>query len=151
VAEQAGPGRPLPGQPPAPGARRPRRRRREDPQPLRHAIEGLLAERGWRAEAAAGALFGRWDQLVGPELAAHARPARYEGTELLVLADSAAWATQLRLLAATLVRRLNQELGDGTVTRVAVRGPAVPAQPGRWRARPARSPETGQSGTPRAP
>ena len=39
-------------------------------------------------------------------------------------ADSTAWATQVRLLAAQLVRRLNAELGDGTVQRVKVRGPA---------------------------
>ena len=32
-------------------------------------------------------------------------------------ADSTAWATQLRLLAPTLVRRLAEELGAGTVDR----------------------------------
>ena len=30
----------------------------------------------------------------------------------------------MRLLAATVVRRLNQELGDGTVTVIDVQGPA---------------------------
>ncbi len=40
-------------------------------------------------------------------------------------ADSTAWATQVRLLAAQLVRRLNTELGDGAVKRVKVRGPAA--------------------------
>ena len=40
-------------------------------------------------------------------------------------ADSTAWATQLRLLAAQLVHRLNAELGAGTVLRVKVRGPVT--------------------------
>jgi predicted nucleic acid-binding Zn ribbon protein len=47
----------------------------------------------------------------------------------VVVADTTAWATQLRLLAPALVRRLNEELGAGTVTRVRVRGPAAPS----WR------------------
>ena len=36
-------------------------------------------------------------------------------------------ATQLRLLAGNLIRRLNAELGDSTVRRVNVRGPGAPA------------------------
>lgn len=49
---------------------------------------------------------------------------------MLVVADSTAWATQLRLLASSLVRRLNEELGDGTVVRVKVRGPQNGPKPG---------------------
>jgi predicted nucleic acid-binding Zn ribbon protein len=122
-------------------ATRGRRSAREDPQPLGAAIRRLLAEQGWQQQAAIGAAFGRWEQIVGAELAAHARPDRLADGELVVLADSTAWATQLRLLAATLVRRLNAELGDGTVRRVRVRGPAgPPRQPGAWRAAGGRGP-----------
>jgi len=88
-----------------------------------------------------GSAFGRWEQIVGPELAAHARPDGFADGELVVVVDSTAWATQLRLLAATLVQRLNAELGDGTVRRVKVRGPAGPGrQPGAWRVRDSRGP-----------
>ena len=57
-----------------------------------------------------------------------------------LIADSTAWATQVRLLAGTLVRRLNSELGEGTVTRVKVRGPEQPRRPGEWRVRGGRGP-----------
>jgi predicted nucleic acid-binding Zn ribbon protein len=114
------------------------RARRDDPQPLSTALDGLLRDQGWRLAAAVGSVFGRWDQLVGPDVAAHTRPERFSGGELLVVADSAAWATQVRLLAATLVRRLNSELGHGTVTRVVVRGPAPPRRMGPLRVRGAR-------------
>ena len=121
-----------------PGRRRPAA---EDPQPLGDAIRKLLAERGWQRQAAVGSAFGRWAEIVGPELAAHARPEGLTDGELVVAADSTAWATQLRLLAATLVRRLNAELGEGTVKRVKVRGPAGPPRtPGAWRARGGRGP-----------
>src|SRR5690242_11296633 len=55
--------------------------------------------------------------------------------------DSTAWATQLSLLAPALVRRLNEELGDGTVTLIDVLGPHVPSwAKGRRRTRDSRGP-----------
>jgi predicted nucleic acid-binding Zn ribbon protein len=118
------------------------RGRRDDPQPLGMAIEGLLAEHGWEERAAVGGAFGRWEQIVGADLAAHTYPESFTEGELVVMADSTAWATQLRLLAADLVRRLNAELGDGTVRRVNVRGPAGAAGPrrGGWRVQGGRGP-----------
>ena len=121
---------------PGPGARsRPARgrARREDPQPLVSAIGGLLEGRGWQQQAAMGSVFGRWAEIVGHDLAAHTRPDSFADGELAVTADSTAWATQVRLLAPVLVRRLNTELGDGSVRRVKVRGPAPPRQRGGWR------------------
>jgi predicted nucleic acid-binding Zn ribbon protein len=118
-----------------------RRERRDDPQQLHAAIDGLVSEQGWTLAAATGALFGHWAQIVGPELAAHTTPESLADGELTVNADSTAWATQLRLLAGQLVHRLNLELGDGAVHRVKVRGPAsAPRRPGEWRVRGSRGP-----------
>lgn len=118
------------------------RHRRDDPQSLGTAIDDLIADRGWRQHAAVGGAFGRWPEIVGAELAAHAQPETYRDGELVVIADSTAWATQLQLLAPELVRRLNAELGDGTVRRVRVRGPArdMGRRRGGWRARDTRGP-----------
>ena len=80
-----------------------------------------------------GSVFGRWAEIVGRDLAAHTRPDSFADGELAVTADSTAWATQVRLLAPMLVRRLNDELGDGSVRRVKVRGPAPPRTRGGWR------------------
>lgn len=116
------------------------RERRDDPQPLGAAISGLIEDQGWRMAAKAGSMFGRWDQIVGPELAAHTKPDGFADGELTITADSTAWATQVRLLAPALLRRLNAELGDGSVTRVKVRGPATQRKPGQWRTRDSRGP-----------
>ena len=134
----AAPGPQRPSGRTAEGARRPRRggrTRREDPQPLSTALDGLLGDQGWRTAAAIGSVFGRWDQLVGPDVAAHTRPERFHYGELVVIADSAAWATQVRLLTSAVLRRLNEELGHGTVTRVVVQGPAPPRRMGPLRVR----------------
>lgn len=109
------------------------RPRREDPQLLASAIGGLLGARGWEQQAAMGSVFGRWAEIVGQDVAAHTRPDSFADGELAVTADSTAWATQVRLLAPVLVRRLNAELGDGSVRRVRVRGPAAPRSRGGWR------------------
>jgi len=129
----------------SPPPRRPGRRARlDDPERLSATIEGLIDARGWQEATAAGSVFGRWAQIVGPELAAHTRADGLADGELTVTADSTAWATQVRLLAAQLVRRLNVELGDGAVQRVKVRGPASAAgparRPGAWRVRGGRGP-----------
>jgi predicted nucleic acid-binding Zn ribbon protein len=99
-----------------------------DPQPLDSTIGRLIAEQGWGTDVRVHGVFSRWDAIVGRDVAHHVRPVGFtreaEGGRLVVQTDSTAWATQMRLLAATVVRRLNQELGDGTVTVIDVQGPA---------------------------
>jgi predicted nucleic acid-binding Zn ribbon protein len=99
-----------------------------DPLPLGAAINRLITERGWEAPAAVGGVMGRWPQLVGDDVALHCEPRSYDEQErvLTVRCDSTAWATQLRLLAPTLVARLNADLGHGTVKLIKVRGPEGP-------------------------
>jgi predicted nucleic acid-binding Zn ribbon protein len=109
--------------------------------PLAAAIDGLLDAEGWALAAATGSVFGRWAEIVGPDLAMHTTPEGLSDGELTVAADSTAWATQVRLLAAQLVLRLNRELGDGTVLWVRVHGPAAPGRrAGEWRVRGGRGP-----------
>jgi predicted nucleic acid-binding Zn ribbon protein len=87
-------------------------------------VDGLLHARGWQERAAVGGVFGKWPEIVGPQLAAHTTPGSFEEGELVVDADSPAWATQVRLLTPQLLRRLAEELGADTVTKVRVRGPS---------------------------
>ncbi|MGP3924416.1 DUF721 domain-containing protein [Streptomyces sp. 8N616] len=101
-----------------------------DPLPLGAAINRLITERGWETPAAVGGVMGRWPQIVGPEVAQHCAPLKYDedARVLTVQCDSTAWATQLRLLAPQLVARLNADLGQGTVKLIKVLGPGGPQQ-----------------------
>ena len=134
AAPEAGPdGAPGMGAADATWAPRPRR---DDPQPLTAAFGGLLSARGWREKAAVGAVFGHWADIVGPQLAQHTTPESFESGELTVAADSPVWATQVKLMAPQLLKRLAEELGHGTVRRIRVKGPAGPPRPrGRLRVR----------------
>ena len=113
-----------------------------DPVLVGEAVGDVLAERGWKPQAAVGALTGRWSEIVGPDIAAHVAVEGYdaEKTTLLLRTDSTAWATQVRLLLPTLMARLSEELGPGTVTSVTVLGPAAPSWVKGLRTVPGRGP-----------
>jgi predicted nucleic acid-binding Zn ribbon protein len=114
-----------------------------DPQTLDATIGRLVSEQGWSTDVRVHGVFSRWEVIVGREVSQHATPVAFDRDEgrLTVQADSTAWATQMRLLAATVVRRLNEELGDGTVRLVDVRGPSGPSwKRGRLSVRDGRGP-----------
>lgn len=98
-----------------------------DPQGLGAEVDKLVDARGWALDLQVRGVFGRWAEIVGDEIGAHSTPETLTDGTLVVRTDSTAWATQLKLLAATLVKRLNAELGDGTVTVVEVLGPHAPS------------------------
>ena len=97
-----------------------------DPQLLDTTVGRLVADRGWDLDLRVQGVFGRWAELVGAEVAQHCAPETLSEGRLVVRTDSTAWATQLRLLAPTIVRRLNEELGHGTVALIEVLGPHLP-------------------------
>ena len=114
-----------------------------DPQLLGDQVDRLVADRGWELELRVRGVFARWPELVGAEVGAHCTPESFADGRLVVRTDSTAWATQLTLLAPTVVRRLNEELGHGTVTAIDVQGPHLPT----WSQGPA--PDPRQPGAPR--
>jgi predicted nucleic acid-binding Zn ribbon protein len=103
-----------------------------EPRPLRDSLDGVL--RSLRPEPSSvhaprvadvdarqlGGLFARWDEAVGPAVAAHVQPVRLEGTVLSVEVDDPAWATQIRLLEAQVRERL-AEVIEVHVDRLDVR------------------------------
>jgi predicted nucleic acid-binding Zn ribbon protein len=112
-----------------------------DPAPLGDAVERLVHDSGWSTDVSVHSVLGRWAQIVGPEVALHCTPVSYTDGVVAVTADSTAWATQLTLLAATVVARLNAELGDGVVLRIQVSGPSGPSwRKGRLAVRDGRGP-----------
>jgi predicted nucleic acid-binding Zn ribbon protein len=102
-----------------------------DPQTLDASIDRLVSDQGWSTDVRVHGVFTRWDAMVGREVAQHVLPEAFEqrdgGGRLVVRTDSTAWATQMRLLAPTVLRRLNDELGADTVAVIDVRGPHTPS------------------------
>jgi len=112
-----------------------------DPQLIGSLLQGYVSERGWERPLADARVFSDWPQLVGADIAAHCTPTALRDGELRVSAESTAWATQLRLLSSTVLKRLADELGPQTVRSVIFTGPAAPSwKHGAWSVRGARGP-----------
>lgn len=103
-----------------------------DPQEIGAAMQEFLAEQGWEGTAAVAALASSWSDIVGPEVAEHVQIESIADGELVLVADSTAWATQVRLLADTVLAQVQGAAGPGNVRSVSVRGPSAPS----WRAGP---------------
>ena len=111
-----------------------------DPALVSALAQHIIAQRGWDTQLNVAAIAGKWPDVVGPDIAAHTTVETFEvvamdgnaaaaHVTLVVRADSSAWATQLRILTATLQRRLLEELPDGSRMQLQVLGPAAPT----WR------------------
>ena len=112
-----------------------------DPKLLSAAVEELVRSKGWATDINVHTLMARWALLVGPVNAAHSQPEAYADSVLTVRTDSTAWASQLRLMAPQLVALLNDHLGEGTITRVTIKGPDAPSwKKGRRTVRDGRGP-----------
>lgn len=98
-----------------------------DPLRLGELLAGYVEERGWDRPLTEARLFADWAALVGTDVAAHCAPQSLTAGELRIEAESTAWATQLRLLGATLLARLVAELGPGIVTKLIITGPTGPS------------------------
>jgi predicted nucleic acid-binding Zn ribbon protein len=112
-----------------------------DPELIGSLLAGYVSERGWNRPLAEARVFAEWGALVGEGVAAHCSPQSLRQGELRIVAESTAWATQLRLLSSTLLVRLVAELGSDVVTKLHISGPAGPSwKHGGWSVRGARGP-----------
>lgn len=119
-----------------PAAARGRRRRwsgagpdERDPQPFGRVVARLSMDRGWSPRLTDATVLGRWPQLVGAEIADHCTPVSLRDGELVLEAESTAWATQLRTMQRQLLVRLAAAVGRDVVKRIRVVGPSGPS----WR------------------
>lgn len=96
---------------------------KRDPVRLADALGSIARQKGWAGAMTEGVLLSNWPLLVGPEVAAHVQVESFspENKELVVVADSPAWATQVKLLQRQMIGRVNEHLGHKQVIRLRVR------------------------------
>ena len=92
-----------------------------DPDRLGPTVDKVARRLGAPTAAALSGLFGRWEEIVGPAIAAHAQPSGLRDGRLVVTVDATAWAAQLRYMGEELVGRCCEVLGDGAVQRIDIR------------------------------
>lgn len=93
---------------------------RRRPTHIAETLQNLARRRGWRDRLEGAGIFRVWEQVVGGELAGRCEPVRLAGGRLVIRAENAAWATQVRYLTTTIIERTDQELRPGLVTSIDV-------------------------------
>ena len=87
--------------------------RRTAPRPLRLALE--RASREAEPAGALAALQSRWEELVGPVVAAESHPASEREGAVTVACSSSLWAQELELLGPELLARIAASPGTVAV------------------------------------
>lgn len=98
-----------------------RPQRSDEPQPIGASLDSVAARLGAGSARGLGALYERWDDIVGAAAAAHAAPAGLRRGRLLVEVDHPAWATSLTHFEGALLRRVAEVAGPGLVKGIEVR------------------------------
>lgn len=91
-----------------------------EPIPISTSLDEVVRSLRGPGRREVGGVFGRWEESVGVQVAAHARPVRLDDGVLVVEVDEPAWATQITLLSNTIRERLMTVTGV-EVDRVEVR------------------------------
>jgi predicted nucleic acid-binding Zn ribbon protein len=93
----------------------------DDPVPLSDALAKVGAELGLAPGDAHGTLDARWREVMGADVAPHARLVSVRDGTLTVAVTDPIWATQLRYLEPAIVTRATALLGPGVVASMRVR------------------------------
>ena len=97
-----------------------KKRAEGDPKPLGELLSSLVSGRGWDEHMRFGRLREEWASVVGPDVAARSTPVSLNAGVLSIRTDGAAWATELTLLARSIVGKVDSYLGGGVVHEVRV-------------------------------
>lgn len=91
-----------------------------EPVPISQSLDSIMKSLRGTDRIQIGGVFGRWDDAVGPTVAAHVRPVRLDNGVLTVEADDPAWATQVKFLSGTITARL-AEVASVEIDRLDIR------------------------------
>jgi predicted nucleic acid-binding Zn ribbon protein len=111
-----------------------------DPHGIADVMDALTTSLGWTPELAKSDLVTAWPEIVGAELASHAKPVSTEDGVLTVQCDSTAWATQLRLMRSQVTTTIAQRFPEAGIQSVRFEGPGAPSWKRGPRSIPGRGP-----------
>jgi predicted nucleic acid-binding Zn ribbon protein len=91
------------------------------PRPLESSLDAVSERLGLGGSQVLSRLFAHWPEIVGPGMAGHGHPVRFDREALVVRVDHPAWATQVRRMGDLLLDRVAEETGAGRPARMEVR------------------------------
>jgi predicted nucleic acid-binding Zn ribbon protein len=111
-----------------------------DPVTAGNSINEVMKSFRWESQLSEADLFNRWAELVGETNAASTHPEALVNGTLTIRCKSTAWATQLRLMQAQILGRINEAYPDLEITSLKLLGPDAPSWKKGPRSVPGRGP-----------
>lgn len=112
--------------PPHKTAPTPRSGQAGDPELISGVLDDLIADRDWDSGLAEGNLFVHWERVVGDEISQHAQPISIVDGVLTIQSSSTAWGTQLNLISAELLEKVQRDVTGVLIERLLIIGPTTP-------------------------
>ena len=97
-----------------------------DPQQIGSVLDELVQLRDWRQGLAEGNIFIDWEKIVGADIAIHSTPISLVDGQLTIQTSSTAWATQLNLISADLLKTISGSAPGALVDKLIFIGPHAP-------------------------
>ena len=94
------------------------------PRKISELLDRTARRLGAPSSRVTSVVFAGWEDLVGPDIAGHARPVSLHGGVLALAVDHAVWATQLRFMTGELLARIRESTPSGgspEVTEIHIR------------------------------
>jgi predicted nucleic acid-binding Zn ribbon protein len=110
------------------------------PKSISSTMDGLIQSFGWENKLSEGELFANWREIVGDKVAENSFPEDLSKGVLTVRCKSTAWATQLRIMGADILTKINKQLPALEVKEVRFIGPQAPSFKRGLRSVPGRGP-----------
>ena len=108
---------------------RERRPRMKKAATMGSLIVDMLQKRGLEDKVREYRTWQIWDETVGPQIAARARPVRIREGVLEIRVDQPVWMQQLQLMKPKILGRLNERLGGGILKDLFLRQGRIPPPP----------------------
>ncbi len=93
----------------------------DGPRRLRSSLDRMMRHMNAPSIDLLRAVFVEWPEIVGEDVAEHARPSAIDGQTLVVIADDTTWASQLRWLENQLISRIEKVSGSDRIKAIKVR------------------------------
>ena len=111
-----------------------------DPVKLSSGLDEIIGQFNWSNQLSKAELFVSWPNIVGVNVANACTPVSLENGVLHVDCSSTAWATQMRLMANSVLMEINTNYPDLDIREVKFHSPQAPSWKKGPRSVPGRGP-----------
>ncbi len=91
---------------------------KKQPDHIGFVLGELVGKKNWASRFELHRVFTFWDEIVGPEVAAQAKPFKMHGTVLWVEVTGSVWLQQLQYLKMVFVENINKRFTDVGLTDI---------------------------------